>query len=289
MILVKITGGLGNQMFQYAAAKYVASKIRETVYFDKSFFQNPNHLHEVFRLNEFNTKGISLKPVYWNFPILYTHWFFRKIPFIRRFIHSFQEDILQENFEYNVSDLKLVSNSYINGLWHTKFFADSIREELLNEFTPKNIEDKRYFEIKKNMINQKSVSIHVRRNDFINHERASSISGALGMDYYIKAIDFFRKDYQDLRFYFFSDDIEWCKTHFQDDDFCFIDPFQSPILDLTLMSFCSHTIMANSTFSWWGAWLNLNLKKRVIYPKNFYKNKSNDDIRFMFDKTWIEL
>lgn len=288
MILVRITGGLGNQMFQYAAAKYVAEKTDELIYFDTSFYKSPNHIHEVFRLKDFNLEGVSFGRKRF-IPLFYTHWLFRKIPGIRRYKHSFQLDILQDDFIYSIDDLKIENNTFINGLWHTLFFANEVRSQLLKEFTSVNIIDKRFLSIKYDLNTKSTVSLHVRRNDFVNHQRAKSISGALETDYYSRAMNYFCSSYPDCLFLVFSDDIGWCKENFVGNHFLFVDPFDNPIYDMLLMASCCHNIMANSTFSWWGAWLNTNPSKVVVYPKDFYKQKSNNEIRFMFDTSWIEL
>jgi hypothetical protein len=288
MVLVRITGGLGNQMFQYAAAKYVALKTGEVICFDTSFFKNPNHAHEVFRLNEFKLEGVSFKRIF-SLSIFYNHWFFRKIPGIRRLRNSFQVDILQKEFIYSIDDLKIEKNSYVNGLWHTVYFANANRNVLLKEFFPKTIDDERFDLVKDLIVSKTTVSLHVRRNDFVNHQRAKSISGALANDYYGDAMNYFNSHYQNVNFVVFSDDIQWCRDNFVGSEFLFIDPFENPIYDMLLMSFCNHHILANSTFSWWGAWLNSKLSKDVVYPKSFYKNKSNDEIKFMFDEEWIEM
>ena len=128
-----------------------------------------------------------------------------------------------------------------------------------------------------------SVSLHVRRGDYLNLKNI----GVLDVDYYTKAVEYIRKNVENPTFYIFSDDLEWCKNSLGFlDDFIFVDRTQTEIGDLKLMSFCRHNIIANSSFSWWSAWLNQNPKKIVIAPKGWLLNDPGSNKVILSD--WVK-
>ena len=128
-----------------------------------------------------------------------------------------------------------------------------------------------------------SVSLHVRRGDYLNLKNI----GVLDVDYYIKAVEYIRKNVEKPTFYIFSDDLEWCKNSLGFlDDCIYVDWTQTEIDDLKLMSFCRHNIIANSSFSWWGAWLNQNPKKTVIAPKGWLLNDPDSSNVILSD--WVK-
>lgn len=115
-----------------------------------------------------------------------------------------------------------------------------------------------------------SVSLHVRRGDYL------SIPGTQCVDltYYEQAVSHFQAYYADIRFFVFSDDIPWCRKHFKGEEFSYVEIQESlldPMLDLRLMAACQHHIIVNSSYSWWGAWLNPSPKKQVVAPRMWMK------------------
>ncbi len=132
--------------------------------------------------------------------------------------------------------------------------------------------------MEKNKIDaSKSISVHIRRGDYANDKVTNTYFGTCPLEYYKQAMDYMRSKVNNPIFYFFSDDIEWVKKEFnEDENFVFIsNPKLQDYEELILMSQCSHNIIANSSFSWWGAWLNDNPAKLVVAPKKWMRVESN--------------
>jgi hypothetical protein len=117
-----------------------------------------------------------------------------------------------------------------------------------------------------------SVSIHVRRGDYVNNPKVNEYHGSLQSDYYLKAIEVINNKVSDSKFYIFSDDIEWVRDNMFGDLNAVFVKTTSDEEDMYLMSKCKHNIIANSSFSWWGAYLNSNESKLVVAPVQWFKN-----------------
>lgn len=143
---------------------------------------------------------------------------------------------------------------------------------LLNDFCPKQQAlSSGYFKFISDIKDTESVSIHFRRGDYVTNKSYL----VLDLKYYYNAVELIRSKLKNPNFYIFSDDIDWVKRNFKNklkSKITFQDCNLSNIEDLMLMSNCKHNIIANSTFSWWGAWLNKNLDKIVIAPSKFFKD-----------------
>ena len=137
--------------------------------------------------------------------------------------------------------------------------------------------------------NKNSVAIHIRRGDYLKNPKARCFHGILGEDYYKKSISYVKKTVKNPFFFIFSDEVELVKKtffFFNKKNFIFIDT-KSTINDLHLMSNCKHFIIANSTFSWWGAWLSKNKHKIILAPKKWVRAKiSTPDI---IPESWIKI
>lgn len=135
------------------------------------------------------------------------------------------------------------------------------------------------------VLDAETVSIHVRRGDYVQLQHCHPLCT---LDYYQAAVaNFFDKDYY---FIIFSDDIEYCKSVFGSQENILYLNNTDPYIDLCLMSMCDHNIIANSSFSWWGAWLNKNKHKRVVAPKQWFGPMySNHDTKDLYCNNWIIL
>jgi hypothetical protein len=113
------------------------------------------------------------------------------------------------------------------------------------------------------------VSVHVRRGDYVSDKNANSLMGVLPVNYYLSAIRHMRENVKDAYFYFFSDDLDWVKDNVQTDANCEFVEAGTDYIELDLMSQCRHNVIANSSFSWWGAFLNQNPEKIVVAPRQW--------------------
>ena len=266
MIITKIKGGLGNQLFQYAVGRAVASHYKSTLKLDLTIFETYK-LHNGYRLDQFAIQAdIATENDITNLKggnnVLFSA--LRKAGLIKR--KSYFKEKRSSHFDARVFKNNFI---YLDGYWQNELYFSDIRELLLRELSPissmNDLGCTYLEEIKKS----NSVGLHVRRGDYLNFKNI----GVLDVDYYMKAVEYIRENVEKPTFYIFSDDLEWCKRHLGFVDGCiYVDRTQNEIDDLKLMSFCQHNIIANSSFSWWGAWLNQNRKKTVIAPKGWLLN-----------------
>ena len=172
---------------------------------------------------------------------------------------------------------------YLDGYWQNELYFSNIRELLLRELSPINSMNDLGCAYLESIKKSNSVSLHVRRGDYLNLKNI----GVLDVDYYMKAVEYIRKNVEKPTFFIFSDDLDWCKKSLGFMGGCtYVDRTQTEIDDLKLMSFCRHNIIANSSFSWWGAWLNQNPKKTVIAPKGWLLNDPGSSDVILSD--WIK-
>jgi len=248
-------GRLGNQMFQFASTLGLGHKKNQKSYFP---LVNNCRLPEAF-------------------------------PATKEYFRSLSE--INVNRRYNEIDFRfrpevfnLEHGTDLNGYFQTEKYFDFIREKILKLFSFNDeVEQKTNLiwqsDVVKILSKSVKVSIHVRRGDYLlypNHHPVCS------MDYYRKAISCFNHD---TKFLVFSDDIEWCMKNLEGDKFYFVDS-QSDLVDLKMMTMCDHHIIANSSFSWWGAWLNPKEEKKVVAPSNWFGPEINKDPSDVYCQGW---
>ncbi len=286
-------GGLGNQLFQYSAGKSLALKHNTTLKLDLSFLNaDPNNLHtkrslelEAFDLDyeiadesdlkAYQKKDLFSKLVKKCFPFLSNKY---------RLVNEAQFNFNQDFFSYP-------KNVYLNGFWQSEKYFKNIREVLLKEIVIRDEMTAQCKEMRDKIRNSNSVSLHIRRGDYVTNKNASSFHGVLSMEYYSKAIDLLTKEFKDLTFYVFSDDMDWVKSNFKIKnkvEYIDFNTGEKNCFDLYLMSLCKHNIIANSSFSWWGAWLNKNEDQKVIAPEKWFLSEDVNTSDLIPD-TWIKL
>ena len=280
MIIIKIKGGLGNQLFQYAAGRAVAIHHKSPLKLDLTIFKTyelHKYLLDQFAIQADMATENEISELKGANDLLFSA--LRKAGIVKR--KSYFKEKRSSYFDASVFKNDDV---YLDGYWQNELYFSGIRELLLRELaTISSMSDVgcAYLEcIKKS----NSVSLHVRRGNYLNLKNVN----VLDVDYYMRAVDFLRKGVEKPTFYIFSDDLEWCKNNLGFLDNCiFVDSTKTEIDDLKLMSFCQHNIIANSSFSWWGAWLNQNSKKTVIAPKDWLLNDPGSSNVILSD--WVKL
>lgn len=263
MIITKVTGGLGNQLFQYAIAKAIAVKNNDTFKLDITSYETYK-LHNGYRLNIFNIdENIASSEEILNFKGYDNKIFkvLKKLGIYKKQTHyKEKERTIFDKDVFNYQDI------YLDGYWQNEKYFIDIRDILLKELTPKE----EISEVAKKYLvdiqDTQSVSLHVRRGDYLKHPEI----GVLDLEYYKKSYEYIVEKVENPIFYIFSNDLAWCEENF---DFIenkvFVKETKSEIDDLMLMKNCKHNIVANSSFSWWGAWLNENSEKIVVAPKKW--------------------
>ena len=286
MIITRIIGGLGNQMFQYAYAKALEQKGHE-VKIDISAFETYK-LHGGYQLDKYNIDlDSSIKDENDKF---YKNTFFYKV--LRRFGMDFSRRIKEKSLLFDKKLLEIDDNSYLDGYFQCEKYFKDIREIILKQFTI-NQEVSNYTKEIKNKIqnSQNSCSLHIRRGDFVNSTNIN-IHGACDIEYYKKAIKYLEEKVENINYFIFSDDIEWVKENLAIQNAIYIDSKEKriPHEDIYLMSLCKNNIIANSSFSWWGAWLNQNEKKIVIAPKRWFADdKLESQSKDIVCDSWVKI
>jgi hypothetical protein len=266
MIISKITGGLGNQMFQYSIAKAVALKNNDHFKLDLFFYPTQDlrkYELSLFNIEENIISNEELQNIVGSHSIfskIYKIFGLNKTYFIEKEIVAFDSNVFNN-----------AKNKYLIGYWQNEKYFKDIRSEILNCFKSK---DKISFEANyylKRIKNSNSVALHVRRGDYIQDRHTNSVHGVCNLDYYNRAISYINSKVSNPVYFIFSDDMPWCKENIHHlGDIIFVDNTSNSIDDLELMKSCKHNIIANSTFSWWGGWLNNYKSKIVIAPKIWF-------------------
>ncbi|MFH0972649.1 MAG: alpha-1,2-fucosyltransferase, partial [Patescibacteria group bacterium] len=184
--------------------------------------------------------------------------------------------------------LKLKDDIFLDGYWQTEKYFKDIEDIIRSEFTLKTEYSNLNPELIAKISSCNSVSMHIRRGDYITNQNTNEFHGICFLDYYKKAINLIAEKFPNPTIFIFSDDLKWCKENIK---------IKYPIVfvkgnknyeDLIMMSKCSHNIIANSSFSWWGAWLNNNPNKIVIAPQKWLNNP-NINYSDIIPSTWIKI
>jgi hypothetical protein len=286
MIIIKLVGGLGNQMFQYSLGRKLSILNKTKLKFDVSdlsaLADNKILTKRDYGLDKFCVDGSFLTDQELS---IFKHRRFNNFQKIVDQILPIQKKtfVFERNLYFNKAILKIKSNTYLDGYWQSPLYFDDIRDVLISDF-------KISFELEndakltlKDIEDSNSVSVHIRRGDYL---KLANIYHILDLNYYYDSIRYLSEKYSNLKFFIFSDDIKWCKENIKLENVSFVTS-NEPYLDLFLMSKCKHNIIANSSFSWWSAWLNQNCEKIVIGPRKwFVNNKIKMDI---LPNEWIKL
>jgi len=268
-------GRLGNQMFQFASSVAIAKRLGYDVFFpiENCFSVYPNgpidpktNLHIPVKCDLLDCFDIPLS-------------FFRKSGEI-----STQSTVQERTFTFDPDMFNISDGSDLSGYFQTEKYFKSIREDILEYFSFKSEISERASEYWTENIgvfldNSKSVSVHVRRGDYTLYPGHHPVCSD---EYYTEAISRFDTGH---KFIVFSDDLDWCKEKFGSDQFFVVDS-GSPFVDLMLMSMCDHHINANSSFSWWGSWLNRNEDRITICPSNWFGPMIDKNTKDVYCTGW---
>ena len=260
---LKLVGGLGNQLFQYATARSFCAKRKiRFLWLNTDSYAGTDFFGRVFGLHNFKVKGREIKNTRMRRML-------RRDSKLNRILGHppIYKRIDEQGLKLHELDDKGALVTALNGYWQSEFYFKDIRPQLLSELTPRELPNWPQWIGEKD-----TVSIHIRRTDYLKE----SGFGALSEKYYQDAIRFFREKLGRPKFVVFSDDLEWCKTVFVGTDFVFCEEpaWEKDYLQLYLMSKCRHQIIANSSFSWWGAWLNDHPDKIVVRPTHPFADDS---------------
>lgn len=293
MIKIKIQAGLGNQLFQYALARSIKENTNKEIVLDLSFYTTngvaKGDIVRGYELDKFNIdKSIKLS--------------YKHTPKIQIILEKIIRRIFNlSSYVFYKRYLNPSNYSYIIGFRQSEKYFKEIEDIIRKEFTLKNpIENRDDNDLSKNILKQikdskYSISVNIRRGDYVNNPTTRNYHGLISKDYFIKGVEYINKNLklekENTNIFVFSDDISWCESNLLElKDFgnlVFVSGNLDPVDSIYLISNCKSNVIANSSFSWWGAWLNNNLNKIVIAPKNWMKAKVNT--KDVCPDEWIRL
>nr|WP_321452389.1 alpha-1,2-fucosyltransferase [uncultured Carboxylicivirga sp.] len=294
MIIVKILGGLGNQMFQYAMGRKIAHLHNTTFQFEIEGLLAGEDIRSTFELGIFNIPDTNFvkadeliafkrktrfKSTWLNNQL--NKWANRKMIVEAGHFH-FNEDFIKQS----------TSNCYIRGLWQSEKYFKDVEDMIRNDFSFKFPMKGNNLELANHLASDTNfVSLHVRRGEFANNPKFNQLIGSCDMSYYAEAMKYIENKLGKVQYVVFSDDIPWVKENLPlKTEAVFVDynMEKDHYRDMQLMSLCQHHIIANSTFSWWGAWLNPNPDKLVIAPKQWFAN-INHNTKDLIPDNWMRI
>lgn len=283
MITVKLKGGLGNQLFQYSFGRLLSHKNNQELKLDTTNLSGSKDTFRQYALDVFNINAHIAN----NYEIASNKY---PLGFVSKITKIFNQKILRKyNIGYNDHLLKSKSK-YFEGYFQNHKYLEPIRDILLSDITLKeSIEDK-YKDLFQKILENNSVSIHIRRGDYVNDKKTKKAHYVFGLEYYQKAIQVIKERLQNPIFFIFSDDIDWVKQNLKinEETYYVSNDNIKDYEELIIMSKCKHNIIANSSFSFWGAWLNQNKDKIVIAPHR-WNNKFIKEYRDLLPEDWIKI
>lgn len=289
MIIVRLTGGLGNQMFQYAFGKFLSRKHNTALKIDTSYFKE--HKLRKYELGVFNIEETFASGAE-------KEEFFPQEASVSTKLRSKLKSkllgykvISEKGFEFFPTTIQEAgANAYLSGYWQTEKYFTGIEKEIRDCFKFRFLPDADNAKMLKDITGSNSVSIHIRRGDYVTDAHTNTVHGVCGLDYYKRAVEYISKQVEKPVFFIFSDDVQWVKENLRlESEHYFLDHNQEKgEEDMRLMMNCKHNIIANSSFSWWAAWLNKNEKKIIIAPEKWF-NDSTINTKDIIPASWLKM
>lgn len=278
-VVVSLYGGLGNQLFQYATGLTLAESNQANLSLDLTWFETVQHKQEVttreyaLKPFELDVSFCSIKPRH---PLLSA--------FAKRMHLSVNNTegvpiYYERSYVFDPAVMQLTNNVHLDGYWQSYRYFESVKSLLQQKLTNPRSLDSENESVLADISQNESICVHVRRGDYVTNNNAAKHHGTCSLAYYQKAIKKMEADYPNGKFYIFSDDINWAKGNLLfDQNHYFVDQNSAGDVhfDFWLMAACNHFIIANSSLSWWAAWLAGGEQKTVISPKNWFSTSKND-------------
>lgn len=290
MIVARITSGLGNQLFQYALGRSLAVRNKTSLYFDLSYYRQryDTDTPRAFKLDKFAIDYHLLNTS----PYRYVSKATRLLP--DRTLRPFADWLTEKHFHADSTVLDASARFItLDGFWQSERYFAHCEAVIRAELTFGRETGAAFAEYREQIEQSKpSISVHIRRGDYVSHPEFSQSFGFVGVGYYRAAIARLTAQFPSARLFLFSDDPAWVHEHLTPDvPRVFVENTgpDADLDDLQLMSLCNHHIIANSSFSWWGAWLNADPDKVVVAPDRWFRNKPDWDTKDLIPPTWLRL
>jgi hypothetical protein len=289
MDIVILYNGLGNQMSQYAL--YVQKKYHNKSTYLLSLCKAHNGLELTKVFNVPYHESLFTKIFYLLFRILKIKKLKAISKPLKALLRSFGCNVISENFNYNFNENFILPSSgltFYEGGWHSERYFIEVKDFVMNSFQFTEPSDYENNLLIKDIRGCNSVCIHVRRGDYLDSVNINMFGGVCTVEYFSKAINYIKTRVPNAHFFIFSNDFEWVKTNLDVDKVTYVTANEkaNSWKDMYLMSICKHNIISNSTFSWWGAWLNKNEEKIIVCPNHFLKNDKDTDV---YPSSWIRI
>lgn len=288
MVIVKLMGGLGNQMFQYSLARALLANGKD-VRIDCSGFQSQAKEDTVrnYELDRFNIKvdkASEEEVSHYNNKI-------QKLLYYIQTITGFKiSKLLIESEHCYFPQITQMDEKYLIGYWQSEKYFTSIRDKLIQDFSFDDIQlSEKNVQLRNEILSVKNpVAVHIRGGDYNNSNNRSIYGNICTAEYYHKAFEYIESRLDDVIYYLFTNDLEWAKQiiSLNTPQVKVVDwnIGEDSWIDMYIMSLCKHNIIANSSFSWWSAWLNQNQDKIVIAPKRW---QNGNDIKDIVPEQWM--
>ncbi len=297
MIISKILGGLGNQLFQYAVARNLAEKNQTELLVDISGFQN--YPLRKYQLERFRISGLvataedlrsalgsrySARNLIRHIAAM-TKW--DKLNYLPRCAY------ITEKFYHFDSKIPAIRRKhvYLRGYWQSEKYFSDIEGILRAELVLRDEMSRKSKEFETIIEESESISVHVRRGDYVSEAQNRAVFAKCGPSYFKKAVEHISSLVKRPRLFLFSDDPDWVRKSITFDvPMTIVDHngSEKDYEDLQLMAMCKHNIIVNSTFGWWGAWLNKNTEKVVVAPKLWFR-AGNYDTSDLLPRSWVKI
>lgn len=283
-VVVGLSGGLGNQMFQYAAGRSLAARFGVPLALDLSWFGGRSDRR--FALHPFKIKALERYQFPWLMP--------RGQALLSRFSRRWLPRLMgvtvwrEPHFHYSSDFASLSKPVYLEGYWQSYRYFQEIRPLLMQEFALREALPSACTLLLAEINDSDSICVHFRRGDYLSNPVAASYHGICQIDYYLAGIRELCQGLLRPRVFVFSDDPGWVRSSFFVDCPMTLVDSNGPDdahLDLLLMAACRHFVIANSSLSWWGAWLSSHAGKKVIAPSRWFQN-ADHDTRDLLPPTW---
>lgn len=292
MIIVRLMGGLGNQMFEYAIGRRLADQLHVPLKLDVSWFREQELRH--YSLWALSIREDVATDAEVSQLIGYESSLLRRL--VRRAIPGGRSrpagHVRERTFAYDPRVLEVSDGAYLDGYWQSdKYFAGSV-ERLRAEYTFLRPLAGQNLEVADQIRQRTSVSLHIRRGDYVSDDKTAEVHGTCDAAYYQQCIEYLAEYVKDPVFFVFSDEPDWARENLDI-------PYPTTVVshndasrdfeDLRLMSLCHHHVIANSSFSWWGAWLDPEPSKIVLMPKRWFHAGDPEAAASIRPAGWIAL
>jgi hypothetical protein len=293
-LYLQLVGGLGNQMFQYAHGKFLAQQHGMDLALD--FVCEQGCTVRQFELHRLKISASLANPAATEcFKTSPGTWQRAARSLTPKYFHpsKWHPQIVREReFPVHRFSINPVRDAYLIGYWQSEQYFMHLADVLRNEFQPAQPAPETVLKMLSTIDGCDAISIHIRRGDYVSLKTANEFHGVLGLSYYREAVRIIKGTFRNARYFVFSDDVAWVQHNLDIGvDFTIVGAgnTNSPEWDLALMAACRGHVIANSSFSWWGAWLNPTAEKIVIAPCRWFASRNAPDTRDLLPASWIRI